>query len=324
MSWELQKLTQKEFFELNNKLKFKSYLNFPDYLNIYETLGWSTQMLIYKKDRDLLSFCNILIKSKFGIKLFYIPGGIEGYIDQNVINDLIKFINNNFKNKLIIFFNFHNKYNINKTFPNSLIKIFNLHETRMVMKKKFTKYENEDYKYSKNWRHNLNRSNKKIFSIEKISNPNIDEIIEVYNEMSQIKKYKNTVTSNFLKLIFENLKRNLIYYESRIDGKLIAFRCVYYNHKSAWDLLAGSNNLSKKNYCTYKIMDSIFNDLKEKNIVYFDFSGVDKINNIGVYNFKKGAGSVEFLKYGEYVYSNFAILKYCFLFFIFLKRIFIK
>ena len=71
-------------------------------------------------------------------------------------------------------------------------------------------------------------------------------------------------------------------------------------------------------------MHEIFKDLIRNDISKYDFSGVDLKNNIGVYNFKKGAGSTIFRKLGEYVYSKNFILILLFLFFIFIKRIFIK
>ena len=64
--------------------------------------------------------------------------------------------------------------------------------------------------------------------------------------------------------------------------------------------------------------------LIEKKIRVFDFSGVDKKNNIGVYNFKKGAGAFEYIKIGEYAYSKNLFLKFTFILFIFLKRLYIK
>ena len=61
-----------------------------------------------------------------------------------------------------------------------------------------------------------------------------------------------------------------------------------------------------------------------KQVSNYDLSGVDKKNNLGVYNFKKGTGSLEFLKVGEYLEAPFFIFKLFFFCIIFLKRIFIK
>ena len=321
MTWKNQNLSVQEILNLDKKFTFKSYFNFPNYLDIFKTLGWSITNLVYNENSNNLSFCNILIKSKYGMKFVYLPGGIEGQLNKKIINDLIDYIKID-KRIVLILINLHNCNKNIKIIPKSLNKIFNLHETRMVMKKELNL--NTKLDYSKIWRHNLNRSSRHNFVIEKVYSPNLNEMMQLYDEMSKLKNYKINITYKFLELIFKNLIDNLIYYESRLNGRLIAFRCIFFSNNSAWDLLACSNSFSKKNYCTYKIMDKIFDDLISKKIKYFDFSGVDKKNNIGVYNFKKGTGSKEFLKYGEFVYSNIFILKYFFILFIFLKRLFIK
>lgn len=322
--WSINKLSKDDIKYLDNKLNFKSIINHFGYIELLKKIGWQATSLLYKKDSQIKSFCNIFLKKRFGFFLFYIPGGIEGFCNKKNIKELTLFINHLMKGNKIIFINLHNEFDDSKLLPKNYIKVFNLHETRMVMKKNLFDYESIEYKYSKNWRHNLNRSKKKEFKIEKLQKPNIDEMIILYEDMSKIKKYKINISKNYLEDLFYYLKENIIYYEARVSGKLIAFRAVYFFGINAWDLLACSNQYSKKNYCTYKIMDNIFYDLRKLNIKNFDFSGVDKVKNLGVYNFKKGAGSKEFLKFGEYVYSKNIILKYIFLSFIFFKRIFIK
>ena len=44
----------------------------------------------------------------------------------------------------------------------------------------------------------------------------------------------------------------------------------------------------------------------KNNVKYFDFSGINKQVNKGVYNFKKGTGSKEFEKLGLWQYYRFS------------------
>ena len=309
-------------FDLD-KLVELSYLNHSSYNNIYPN-NWINYPIIYLKNKKILSFANLKVIKKFYFKLIYIPGGIEGKFNKEILKDLYDFINIQYDFFSIIFINFHQENNLDYVIPKKFSKIINLHETRMVMKKTLADQQSLSKSYSKNWRHNLNRSKKFLNSISINPTPNINELLNLYFEMSKLKNFKIFITKIFLEKIFNHLNNKLIHLECRIDGKLIAFRTCFFHLNTAWDLLACSNKLSKKNYCTYSIMNKIFSTLIEKKIRVFDFSGVDKKNNIGVYNFKKGAGAFEYIKIGEYAYSKNLFLKFTFILFIFLKRLYIK
>lgn len=320
--WKIKE--DRNFFihDLDNLINL-SYLNFSHYLKIYPS-HWEKITLIYIKNEKIISFSNLFIIKKLNIKLFYIPGGIEGKIDQIILSQFQFFIHKMMNVFSILHINFHNNEIDKQILPKKFMKIKNVHETRLIMIKNLKNTENLNKTYSKNWRHNLNRSHNKDFDMMINKNPNLKELLDLYGEMSKLKNFKIQINLDYLERLFNNLSEFLIHYEARKNNKLIAFRtCIFKNNK-AWDLLACSNIESKKNYCTYYIMHKIFQDLISNNILYYDFSGVDFKNNVGVYNFKKGAGSKEFRKIGEYIYSKNIILKLSFYIFIFMKRIFIK
>ena len=153
-------------------------------------------------------------------------------------------------------------------------------------------------------------------------NPNIKELIDCYNDLEKIKSIKIHYNYDELSIFFKHLKNNIIHIEARHNNKLVAFRTIIYNSVYAWDFLASANMKARQTYATYKLMYDIFCKCIDKKIIFFDFSGVDQKNNIGVYNFKKGTGSEEFRKFGEVIYSPILILQYIFILLIFIKRIF--
>ena len=46
----------------------------------------------------------------------------------------------------------------------------------------------------------------------------------------------------------------------------------------------------------------------KKNVAYYDLSGINKKLNKGVYNFKKGTGSIEYEKLGLWQYNRYTLL----------------
>ena len=305
-----------------NYLLLKSYFNINSYKKVFSN-KWNNLFLVYKKNKKIISFANLYIIKKYKIHLYYIPGGIEGEFTQDIISDFKIFLNSKMNFRSVALINLHNELSFKQIMPKNFLKIINLHETRMIMKKNL-KEKNLLSSYTKNWRHNYKRSLKKEFHVKINNDPNISELISLYKQMENLKNYKIFISYNFLETLFNNLKNFIVHYEARIEGRLIAFRTCIIKDKVAWDLLACSNIESKKNYCTYYIMHQIFNDCINKNVDVYDFSGVDPKNNTGVYNFKKGAGSILYKKIGEYSYSKNLILSIFIVIFFFIKRIFIK
>jgi lipid II:glycine glycyltransferase (peptidoglycan interpeptide bridge formation enzyme) len=299
-----------------------SFYNIPGFDLFYKSKNWKIVKLIYFSDfnhDNFISFTQVLVKKKFGINFLYIPGGIEGELKKTIVEDLYCYLNRIYGFNTILFVKlFQATIDIQ---PNKFLKIFNFHETRSYMKINIDNVSDIRSLYSKNWRHNLNRSYKHNYKVLFNENPNFEEMSSLYRQMSQIKKTKLEISKKYLEEIFKYLNKYILHVEAHLDNKLIAFRTVLIYEKNSWDLFACSNLLSKKNYATYNLFNQILDKIKKQNISSFDFSGVDKKNNIGVYNFKKGGGGIEHRILGEYVISPNYILKFSFFIFVIFKRL---
>ena len=328
MTWEIIEQFDNYIYQdfLKNK-NLKSFYNSFEFSLLMKSNRWTHNLIVnFNQETQIDNLANIFIKQKFIFKLIYIPGGIEGNLNNKLLNDLIQLIRNKYGNFIVIYFYLHDEERLLEIKYKKLIKIFNFHNVDTVMKKNLNLPINELSKsYTKNWRHNLNRSKKyKNVIIKQNPYPNFKEMLILYDEMTRIKKFKSYIDENLLKKYFKFFSKNIIHFEARINKKLIAFRTIIYFENSAWDLFACSNLDSKKNYATYNILNSIFSKLIEKRIYQFDLSGVDKKNNIGVYNFKKGSGGIIFKKYGEILYSPIIVFSILFSIAITVKRIFVK
>lgn len=298
-----------------------SFYNIPGFDLFYKSKNWKIAKLIYFSDfndDNFISFTQVLVKRKFGINFLYIPGGIEGELKKKIVEDLYFYLDKIYGFNSILFIKLFQSKIDNQ--PKKFLKIFNFHETRSYMKINIDNVSDLRSIYSKNWRHNLNRSYKHNYKVLFNKNPNFEEMSSLYRQMSKIKKTKIEISKKYLEDIFKYLNRYILHIEAHIDSKLIAFRTVLIYGKNSWDLFACSNSFSKKNYATYNLFNQILEKIKKQNISSFDFSGVDKKKNIGVYNFKKGGGGVEHRVLGEYVISPNYILKFLFFIFVIFKR----
>ena len=174
--------------------------------------------------------------------------------------------------------------------------------------------------FSKNFRHNVNRSFKADFSVVNNSIPNTKEIYKLYKEMESFKNIKKQYSFIELEKKINILKDKLICFEIRDSkNKLISFRCIIVFNNLAWDYLAATSPYGRNNYASYHLIFNIFNYCIKKNIKSYDLSGVDEKLNIGVYNFKKGTGGKLVKRFGHICYSPIFIFKYLFKFWYLLR-----
>ena len=323
MSWDICNFERDDWDKKISTFNQRSFHNIFNFGLVKEKQSWNVLRILYKQNESLISATQIFFKKKSIFRFINIPGGIEGEVNEIILNDLAKFI----KKKFGIFnFTIMNMYSSEASIKNMGIwkKMIYSYEANLTMKKNID-FHIDDLKksFSKNWRHNLNRSKKYNYEISINSNPNTQELLDCYKDLEKIKSIKFYYTHQELKLFFNHLKNNLIHLEAREGENLLAFRTLIFNNKIGWDFLAASNHKARKNYSTYSIMYKIFSESIKKKIICIDLSGVDPKKNLGVYNFKKGTGAKEFRRFGELVYSPSFLIRYFFLILIFLKRIFI-
>ena len=72
-------------------------------------------------------------------------------------------------------------------------------------------------------------------------------------------------------------------------------------HFKGFDILAATNSEGRKVYASYGVFWEIIKYFKLSKLKNYDLSGIDEINNKGVYNFKKGTGSVIVKYLGGYL-----------------------
>jgi lipid II:glycine glycyltransferase (peptidoglycan interpeptide bridge formation enzyme) len=322
MSWNISKLRHTDWDNLISNFNQKSFHNIFSYGEVKINQSWNIYRIIYYDQNNQVSAAQIFFKNKFKFTIINIPGGIEGVINSKILKDLQTFLSNQFGkfSFSIMSIAIEEKY-LKNCYPWK--KMISSYEYNLTMKKNLI-FDKEQIKksFSKNWRHNLKRSNNYDIITTINNNPKINELLHCYNDLEKIKSIKVHYNYDELSLFFKYLKNNIVHIEARQNNQLLAFRTIVFNKPYAWDFLAAGNMKARQTYSTYKLMYDIFCKCIDNSISHFDFSGVDPKKNIGVYNFKKGTGAKDFRKFGEVTYSPILLLQYIMTVLIFIKRIF--
>jgi lipid II:glycine glycyltransferase (peptidoglycan interpeptide bridge formation enzyme) len=293
------------------------YRQFYEWGELKKKFGWEVLRLELKKDSEIKSTCQLLVKKKWFLLFIYFAGSING--EQKYLYELLDFIKN-FRNK-----NYLKYFRIDLTVKkndeiNQLLKKNNLYKT-LYKRSGNTQIEcdlnpsieNILKNCDRKWRYNYNRALKNPINIKVIANPDVNLIYKLSKDLEKEKKLGKGHSHEEVTNIFNNLEKNIIYLQANDkDGKILGFRAALFNKTRAWDFFAVSTKLGRAYKAGYPLMIDTIKEAQKKGIKKYYFVGDDPINMEGVFNFKKGLNG-EITEYvGEIEWSNFFILKYLF------------
>jgi hypothetical protein len=162
---------------------------------------------------------------------------------------------------------------------------------------------------SANWRHNLRRSAKYGFTVERWKSPDPNQMATVYREMEGLKGLGQQHSETGLRAMIDGLGERLLVFRSLDrDGNLLAFRAGGIFRDQAWDLLAAATRAGRKVYASHATLWALLEVCRQHGALDYDLGGVDPVGNKGVFDFKHGTGArvVEYL--GEWEWASTPLL----------------
>ena len=159
-----------------------------------------------------------------------------------------------------------------------------------------------------NWKRNLKRSSKNTAPPYVWTNPDAASLSLAYSQMDNYKKVNGvslTRPISELQSVIDVFGSNLILVRGDdAEGNLLAIRGVICFHKTAWDFIAVTTPLGRKSYASHAVFWVLAEECFGRGIKQYDLGGIDPLNNRGVYDFKKGTGSVQVDYQGEWDSSS--------------------
>jgi hypothetical protein len=156
---------------------------------------------------------------------------------------------------------------------------------------------------SANWKRNLRRSEQRGNRPYVWENPSSDQIASAIASMDEYKALdpNHSLSLDRITSLVANLGNNLIFVRmDNEDGQVLSIRAACYSQELAWDMIAVTTPAGRKEYSSYEVFWKLCQELQQRGVLRLDFSGIDPINNVGVYNFKKGTGARAFEYMGEW------------------------
>jgi hypothetical protein len=260
------------------------------------SVGWKAVRILAFEDESIISAVSILVKSKAGIGVLWIPGGPAGRVD--ILNaDFIASLRRELRMKF-----FYCRINSLRTQDEKdVASISNLGWTRpkVSMTSGLTMTYSLDgnsldrlQRTSGNWRHNLKRSGRYGLKVENWTRPDIAQMSRLYREMEALKSLPVQFSVAQLTAIFtHSFDRVVVFRCLDGEGNLLAIRAAGYCGASAIDLLAAAGESARKVYASHATLWGLLDYCSCLGLRQYDLGGVDPVCNKGVYDFKHGTGA---------------------------------
>jgi len=297
----------------------KALMKFPDY-TLFQTVAWGEykralgwvplRWVACDKNREVCAMVQGLLRRyPFNTGVVWAPGGPVGDIsacDEGLPMTILK--STGIKRAYIRFF--YNQEHDAKSA--SVLKSHNWSRARFPINSGLSmRYETsrDDASmlegYSRNWRHNLRRSEKYSLIVRQWTRPDIDEMLSVYDSMQKFKNLKAQYSRQELAGIFGKLGDKLILYRCEDSSReLVGFRGCAVIADKAWELFAATTEKGRKVYASYALFRTLVQHCREIGVRVYDMGGVDPEHNQGTYNFKKGTGALPVEYLGEWDWST--------------------
>ena len=281
-----------------------------------ENFGWEAlRWMQLEEGGGVVSMVQVLVKRlPLGIVAAWITGGPVGAVDAWV-EDIMPLIKKETQSRVLYIRMLNNKpvndfdttrlsehgWSRPRTkLRSGLSMLFGLDSDLELIKQSF----------SKDWKRNLRKGEKRNQNISQWNEPDIDKIYELYQSMEQLKGLDEQFSLEELKAIFKYMGEKIVVYKSEDDaGKLLAIRGCFILGQYGWDLFAAASLDARKVSATYILFWRLMERCKELGVKQYDMMGIDPENNKGVYYFKQGTGAKEIEYLGEWEWASMPLVK---------------
>jgi len=307
--WSLYTGSDEEWDRQLSSMESWSYFHRSEWSSHLKNMGWSVARWHYQDSGNEALLQGFFKRYCCGITIFWFPDWIIGdyAFSERVEQDIRKTLKIRF---LYIRIRSHRLLNLKdidnmqifkrpiKALNSGLTMHLNLQLSETELRQNLTK----------NWRHNLNRSNKLDYRICDIKDTEV--IIELYSELASTKNIKDLFTPCEIRSLMEIYGDKIVVIGAVTpDGVVQAIRGAIIVSDRAIDIFAAASLFSRKHYLSYSLCWEILLRSKAQGCEVYNFNGVDPENNPGVYNFKKGTGAKLVEMLGEFEWSNIPLMR---------------
>lgn len=306
-----QEIWNRSIFECNNTNPYQLF----EWGEYKKRFNWKVLRLKINYN-GRICFVQMTYKVKFNSFIGWIIGNIIG--DLNAFNKevVFRFIQNQLNiHKIYIRSNFSDKLTSQNSFDlycNKWKKTSKQIDSEYTFFQNLTKPEEMLSLFSKNFRKNVKRGieSNKLITLKKLQDVDTHLIDKVFRDFSNVKDNISLPSLEEIDEIKHKLGQHIYLGYSIIDNEIVALRAFLYYKDTAIDFWAAANHKARETYSSYVLLYNLLLKSSSLGLKNYDLSGIDPVNNQGVYNFKKGLRAELIQKTGEWEMTNSKVLSF--------------
>jgi lipid II:glycine glycyltransferase (peptidoglycan interpeptide bridge formation enzyme) len=158
--------------------------------------------------------------------------------------------------------------------------------------------------YTSNWSRNLRRGLQRDVTADQWLKPDAHVIATLHQDVEDLKQPFHAQWRGddaAIKRLLNCFGERLVLVRAHdANGVVLAMRAAVVVGLHAYDFLAATSKDGRKTYASNVALDALLGLLAARGVTSYDFGGVDRVNNKGVFDFKHGAGGTEQAYGGEF------------------------
>ena len=317
-NWSKWDGTDDEWNEIVLKLENYNLYQSAQWARHKASSGWSVIRMVRRSNNALEIAAQCLFRpAPFKSVVVLIPGGPIGYLGS-VDSQLVHNLKHALKAKLI-----YVRCSMMSPHSSEIANDLSSHGWRLsphvigarasLIHHLDVDQESRLTRCSSDWKRNLKRSKKIANPPYAWTNPDAVEISAAYSLMDQFKQVKGLSLARSvqeLQSLIETFGNDLLLFRSDdVDGSPLAIRGALRFGDVLWDFIALTTPSGRKTSASYAVFWMLAETCFQLGIKEFDLSGIDPVNNRGVYDFKKGTGADQIDFQGEWEIASPKILR---------------
>ena len=158
---------------------------------------------------------------------------------------------------------------------------------------------------SQRWQKNLRRVEKRGLVVRQISEPDVERVCEIFNEMEDRKGLPQLFSREKMEHLFSSVRDELIFFQCEDgNGKVIAIRAALRSGTFATDYFAAADEEGLRMRASYLLLWRLIQYCKEAGVERYDLGGIDPVANPGVFDFKRRTGARNIEALGEWDWAT--------------------
>jgi hypothetical protein len=306
MSWQLFEGTSQEWDDIIIRLGATTPFQLSSWAEFRESFGWRSFRLT---DTDHSQAVQMLVKTIGALRVAWAPGAPLGAVSvtdlANLVRDAGRFLGGTLT---YLRLGDHQPENPDRTdlfrqagWEKCSMSIGGAHTLVRTLGQVSVSVHDS---YSNNWSRNLRRGVQRGITTDVWDAPDADQVAHLHREVEELKKSFGAEwrgDSAAIKRLLASFGDKLVMIKAEsAEGQLLAIRAAVVIGTNGFDFLAATSPNGRKCYASNVALNALLSALATRGVRRYDFGGVDRTHNKGVYDFKHGAGGTDHAYNGEF------------------------